>query len=196
MRRAFFRMELAAHRGMEAVRPDQDRAVRGLGVFEQRRCPVRVLLDADAAVIETHGVRSEPALDRVGQDSVQVRAMNGEMRILVSGEAATGFGEDGLAVPVEVGEFAGLHAITLETLQESQRGQRPDRMRQHVDTDAQRPEFRRGFVYPAGQAPGMKRQRQGQAADPAADDEYVRIFVGHWRTMSTPFAAVNETGAR
>ena len=196
MRRAFVRMELAAHRGMKAVRPHENRAAHRLGVFEQRLRAARVLFDADAAVTETHRVRSQPALDRVGQDLVQVGAMDGEMRVFVAGEAAAGLGEDGLAVPVEIGEFARLDAIALQGRLEAQRGQLPDRVRQHVDADAERPELRRGFVHPTGQAPGMKRQRQGKAADSAPDDEYVRLFAGHRTTMSVPCVAVNDTGAR
>ena len=177
---------------MKAIGGDCESAGLGLRVVEPYADPRRVLLDADAAVIKAHRAGAETVHDRVKQDRVKIGPVDRKMRVLVTGEATARLREDGLAVPVEIGEFARLHAVSPQFRFEAEPGQRADRVGQHVDADAERFEFGHRFVDLARLAAGMERKRQGQTANPAPYDGYSRFLARHRGTMFPTLVPVNS----
>ena len=105
--------------------------------------------------------------DRFVENLVQIAAMDREMRIFIPRIQPAGFGEDQLAMTVEIGEFPGFHPMRPKRIPEIERIQHADRVGHHIDAEPERLKFRRCFIDPAGNAPGVKRQRHRQTADAA-----------------------------
>ena len=158
-RRAFVRVELQAHRGMDAVARDQNVAVlrrqrRAAGTDEARRDAGAVLLDGDAAMAGDEILRSDPLSRCLHQDLMQLGAVDRQVRPLVSGSHAPGLAVDELAVLGEEGVVLRLAAPRAQLVLQAERAQFLDGVRAEIDADAERLDFRRGLEHPdaAGRA--------------------------------------------
>ena len=83
--------------------------------------------------------------------------------------------EDELAVLGEEDGLLGAHSDGIQSRQQAQLGQLANRVRQEVDADAKRLEFRHRFVDAAGDSGLMQAERQGQSADAGAQDDDVFV---------------------
>ena len=99
-----FGIELRAHRGMNAVGADQQRALRvvaiGSPVRRSTKCartPVRSSLPAGQMMAGENAVGAQPLARRVEQDHLQFAAMDGELRPVVAGGRPRGSRPDALA---------------------------------------------------------------------------------------------------
>src|SRR5216684_3575874 len=107
------------------------------------------------------------------QNHLQVAAMDGELRMLVTRGPAERLGIDQLAEAIEEGRVLGGNRDPRQFRFESERGQFPGGMRKQVDADPDRPDFGRQFKYPAGDSSGVQRKPKGQSADAGPDDNDV-----------------------
>src|SRR5580698_5723124 len=132
---------------------------------------VIVLLDADAVVIGENAIRADAALEGFQQHHLQVAAMNRELRMVVAGPAPERLLIDQLAKAVEEGYIFGLDRHPRQIGLKAERSKFLGGVRQEVDADTDRPDFRRGLEDAAGNVDRVQRQTQGQAANAATDDQ-------------------------
>ena len=115
--------------------------------------------------------RAQPFGGGIEQDLLQGTAMDRELRPFVSGLDAARLAPDRFAVLGKVGEFLGAHAGRIELVVQAELDQFTDGMRQHVDADAERPEFGCALEYFGWHADLVQAKRQRQSADTAARDK-------------------------
>jgi hypothetical protein len=94
--------------------------------------------DSDVPVIKGDPVGAEPVDERGQQDLLQVAAMDGELGVLVPGEASGRLAEDELAEAVEERRLPGGDTDGRELVLEAEPGEDPRRMRQDVNADPNR----------------------------------------------------------
>ena len=107
----------------------------------------------------------------VGQDHLQVAAVDRELRVLVSGGAAERLLVDQLAEAVEEGGIGGGDRGLGERGFKAERGELSRSMRKQVDADADRPDLRGGFENPARNSFLMQREPERQPANAGTDDD-------------------------
>ena len=175
--RSFLRIELFADRGVDAISCDQQGAV----VAAYR--PAGRLVDEIGAyavsglgpareVMAGENVRFAQPLGRgIEQDLLQRAAMDRELRPFVTGLDAARLAPDRLAVLGKIRQFLGAHGGRVEPVVQAEFDQLPHRMRQHVDTDPERPQFGHALKDAHWCADLVQAERQRQAADAAARDE-------------------------
>src|ERR1700722_10844349 len=134
---------------------------------------VIVLLHADAVMIGENAIRADPALEGFQQHHLQVAAMNRKLRMVVAGPAAERLLIDQLAEAVEEGCIFGLDRHPRQIRFKAKRGEFLGGVRQEVDADTYRADFRRGLEDATGHVGRVQRQTQGQAANAATDDQDV-----------------------
>ncbi len=105
--------------------------------------------------------------------------MDRVLRPVVAGLTAARLRPDALAMLVVVSEFGGRNARLGKRAFQAKLGQFPDRMRQHVDADTQRPWHGNGFEHPAIHTNLVQAEGGRQPADAAADNQD-----GHWWSVS------------
>src|SRR5579871_2948094 len=132
-----------------------------------------VLLHTGAMMIGENATLPDAAPECIQQHHLQVAAMDGELRMVVAGRAAERLLIDQLPEAVEEGRIFGLDRDPCEVGFEAERAKLPGRMRQEVDADADRANFRRGFENTAADFGGMQRKAERQATDAAADNQDV-----------------------
>ena len=118
-------------------------------------------------------LRPEPLAHGIQEDLVQVGAMNGKMRPLMSGRESPWLAVDELAVAGEEGVVLRLAGDRRERVLEPELAQLLHRMRAEIDPDPERADIRRGLEHPdaGGGLRGVGGKRQRQSADAAADDD-------------------------
>ena len=97
--------------------------------------------------------------------------MNRELWPIVAGGASRGLGIDQLPISIEERRFLRLDADGGQRRDKTELVELADRMRQHVDADAEGQDLGRRFANRAADAGLMQTQRKGQAADAGADDQ-------------------------
>src|SRR6266705_2181472 len=107
----------------------------------------------------------------VEQNLLQRAAMDRKLRPFVTGLDAAGLAPDRLAVLGKIREFPGAHARPIELVEQAEFDQLTHGMRQQVDADAERLQFRDALEYFGGNADLMQAERQRQSADAAARDK-------------------------
>ena len=100
---------------------------------------VLVLDHPGTGVIQTQAPGTKPVGHGGQQDTLQVAAVDRELRMLVAGEPAGRLGVDELAEAVEEGGFAGGDADGCQPCLDAEPGQDLRRVRQDVDADADGP---------------------------------------------------------
>jgi len=93
------------------------------------------------------------------------------LRPAIAGRQAARLAPDHLAEAVGIDEFLRGDAGLRELVAEAELGQFPHRVGLQVDADTTRAHIRRGLEHRAVDAGRMQRERRGQPADAAADDE-------------------------
>ena len=116
-------------------------------------------------------VRAETLNNGVEQDLVQRAAMDRELRPLVSGLYPARFAPDRLSMLGEVRQFLRPDAGGIELLEQAEFDQFAHCMRQHIDADAKRLQFRHAFKHAARNTDLVKAQCERQPADPAPRDK-------------------------
>jgi hypothetical protein len=176
--RPFVGIELRPHHRMDAIAGDQYVAMlrreRGAVRGDETGGDARVaLFYPDTSVAGDEIFRPEPLAHRGEQHLVQVAAMDGKMRPLVSGRASPRLAIDQLAVARKEGIVLGLAGDRRERALEPQIAQLLDRMRPEINADPEREDFRRGLEHAdaARRLGGVDGQRQRQPANAAADDD-------------------------
>ena len=188
-RRAFVRIELFAHDGMDSVGADQHVAAGGVAM----RAAAIEEIGGDAAVVL--GERAEPAIHvnarfakprahRLVDHALKAAAMNGELRNVVAGVDAARFAPNLLAEAVGVKQLVGADRDRVEPLKQPKLGQFLDGMRQRVDADAEFADGVRLLENLAIDPARVQHQRRYQAADAAACDDHFHDAT----PATTPFA--------
>ena len=120
-------------------------------------------------------MRSAPSRSRAARssDRVQVGAVDGELRVGVAGGAAERLAVHELAEAVEEARLVREHGDAGQLAFQAEAGQLRGGVRQDVDADAERAEFRRRFQHQAGNAVAVQAERQGEPPDAAADDQHI-----------------------
>ena len=123
-RRAFLRIELFAHRRMDAVGGDQQRAFMAAG-----RLPVALSMKSARTPPGSRSTRRDDgwsgcscaqSLGRgIEQDLMQRAAMDGELRPFVAGLDPARFAPDRLAVFGEIRQLFGAHAGRVELIEQA-----------------------------------------------------------------------------
>jgi hypothetical protein len=174
-RRPFVRIELAAHRRMNAVGRDDGVGPlhpRAAAVAIEQRDAGAVGIDRDGFLAAMHGLRPQALQRGLHQQHLQLAAVNRKLRHPIAGGQAARLAPDALAVPVEIADLGGAHAQRIELRQQSQRRQLDDRAGLHIDAHAQRANLRRRFEDLHGHAARLEHQREREPADATADDGY------------------------
>ena len=82
-------------------------------------------------------VSAEPLDDRVADHALQPAAVDRELRHLVAGVEAARLAPDLLAEAVEIEQLVGADGGGVEPLEQAEAAELGDRVRQHVDADAE-----------------------------------------------------------
>src|ERR1700730_7866218 len=98
--------------------------------------------------------------------------MDRKLRPFVTGLDAARLAPDRPAVLGEIRELLGAHAGCVKLTEQAEFDQLANRMRQHVDADAERLQRRDAFEDFGGNPDLVQAERQRQPADAAAGDEY------------------------
>ena len=124
-----------------------------------------VLLETGALPARHQTVGAATRLEGFDQNQMQVAAVNGKLRPVVTGVAPRRLGEDMLAVTVvEAGLPRGDRHLG-QRLLEAELAHLTRSMRQKIDPDAERLQFRSGFINARSDALLMKHECERQAAD-------------------------------
>jgi hypothetical protein len=186
-------MHLRAHRRVDAVGADQQRALGlggcAVGVLDQRAdAAVRVLAVAGDAAAEPHRGSSSALHELVVQQHVELAAVHRVLRPVVAGEQAARLRIDVVAVEADQRPFPGGQPDAVEIcLGEAEVVKLAHRIGLQIDADPERPHLADRLKHDAGHADLMERQRGGKPADAAARDEdrSVRSHVrGHRISLS------------
>ena len=143
-RRAFVGIELFADRGVNAVGRDQKRAVMAAGRFSGRLVDeigadaVRCLGPVAQMMAGENIFAAQPFGRGIEQDLLQRAAMDRELRPFVAGLDPARLAPDRLAVLGKIRKFPGAHAGRVEPVEQAEFDQLANRVRQHVDADAER----------------------------------------------------------
>ncbi len=179
------RVHLRAHRRVDAVGADQQRAVGlhggAVSAFDQRgNGTVRILAVAGHAMAEPDRV-GPGALDQlVMQQHVEAATMHGVLRPVVAGQKSARLGVDVVAVEPDQRPFLGGQSDAVEVgLAESEVVQLAHGVGLHVDADAERAHLADGFVHDAGHADLVQCERRREAADAAARNEDWSVVHAH-----------------
>ena len=185
-RRPFLGVELLANRGMNAIAGDDDvGSQRGqwlpLRIDEMGDGALHILFDRDAALPGDDVLGADPFACGAVKHHQQLAAMDRKMRIFVTREEAARFAVDELPMMSEISEFLRLDADASERVEQAEPGKLADRVGLQVDADAQRHQRWRRLANANAKrhAGAVQRERQGLAADAAADDENVERFCAH-----------------
>src|SRR5690349_4657757 len=127
---------------MDAVRADQDIAARGMGmraaaVEEIGGDAPLVLAERAEPAAGVDGIMAQPFDHRLMDHALQATAMDGELRHIMAGIEPTLLVPDLLAVASEIEQLKGADRNLVEAIQQTERGELSDRVRQRVDADAQ-----------------------------------------------------------
>src|SRR5947208_10843311 len=158
-----------AHRGVDAVRADQQVDRDSAAVLEPGLDAVILVGEADQAVAQMH------ALGRKGRrdDCEQVGAVNGEMRSavqLLAPRVQWRALERAAVLPAPLMRADRPDGVAVERLAEAEPVEDPHRVRAHVDAAADLGPYRRLLVDIDVEAALMKPDGRREAADPGADD--------------------------
>src|SRR5205823_3205919 len=168
-----------ADRRVDAVAGDRDAAAHG-----RARRPVRavgechgnagiILLDAEAVMICDDPVVPGAGAESIEQHHLQIAAMNGELRMIVTGGASQRLLIDQLAEPIEEGRVPGLDREARQRAFEAERRKLLGGVRQQIDADPDGLDLGCRLEDPAGNVRRVQREPQRQPADAAADDNDV-----------------------
>ena len=176
-RAPLFRIEVATHDGMDAVRADEHVAAHGLA--HQPEPGVREMGD-DAAFVLDEALQLQAGAYRAGakfgdhlvvDHFLQPAAMDRELRKVEAGVRAALFAPHLLTKPADIVQFPGADAHGVELRHEVERREFLDGVRQNVDADPELPDLGRLFENDKVNAAPMKHERQRQSADASARDE-------------------------
>ncbi len=131
-----------------------------------------------------HGTGPEPVGDRVEEQSLQLAAVDRELRDGEAGIEPAGLAKDVAPVRRLVDQLARADADHVELIEESEAGEMPDRVRQDVDADAQLAHLAGALVDRRREALLVQRECEREPADAAADDRDVQTV----RHAATPLA--------
>ncbi len=107
------RVHLRAHRGVDAVGADQQRALHFAGgavAFDESGDAVFILAVAGDAARELYGVLADALDDLVIEQHVKLAAVHGILRPVVAGELPARLGINVVAVQPDQGPFLGRQA--------------------------------------------------------------------------------------
>lgn len=169
-------MHLRAHRRMQAVGRDQQRACHFLppavACLDQGRDAVGVLPITGHALAQAHGIVAQSRAHGIEQQHLQLSAMHRVLRPAVAGGQTARLGIDLVAVATHQRPFARLQADGVEhVVAEAQVVQLAYGVGLQVDADAQRLQLGHGLEDDARHADLMEGERGGHATDAAASDE-------------------------
>ena len=174
-------MHLRAHRGVDAVGANKQRAARlrrrAVGVLDQR---------ADVAIVEfaiagnpaaeLDRLRPDPLNDLVVQQHVELPAMHGVLRPVVAGKFSAGLGIDVVAVQSDQRPFPGGEADLVEIgLGDAEVVKLAHGVGLQVDADAEWAHVAHRFEHGARDADLMQRERGREPADAAAGNDHAII---------------------
>src|SRR6195256_6859384 len=125
----------------------------------------------------------------VEENLLQRAAMDRKLRPFVTGLDAAGLAPDRLAVLGKIREFPGARAGRIERVEQADFDQLTHGMRQQVDADAERLQFRDALEHFGGNADLVQAERQRQSADAAARDKNGHDKASHERASSHGRAA-------
>ena len=128
-------------------------------------------LEADQTVSQVNAVRAQALPYDLKQGQLQLAAMDGYLRPVITCLKAAGFAPDALALPVEIDQFAGLNADVEKWRHGAELIQHTDAMRKQVDANAERLYLSGSFEYVDVQPGAIQRQGCHQAADSTSDDQ-------------------------
>jgi hypothetical protein len=156
-----------------AVRADQCIAC-GLNAFaslvalKDRYHPVGTFPKIHQPAIGMNPSWAQPFDRRAQQHTVQLATVNADLRGVISGVEAAQFLPNGLAEAIGVDQFTRTDAGGIQGREQAERSEFLDRVRQHVDADAEFAELARLLADFDLDAALMQGERRGQAADPGA----------------------------
>jgi len=159
---------------MDAVAADghgPSHILHGGRIGEVNGDAARILRHARAAAVADHAVGAQASERLFEQHSLQIAAVDRELRPVVARMLARGFLKDQLAVFGEEDRLLRAHTHRVELRQQAEFGQLAHRMRQQVHAHAQGLEFGHGLVDATRNAGLVQAQREGQATDAGAQDD-------------------------
>jgi len=175
---------------MDAIGADQQVAL-GVGKscvgspVHEMRPDMRVAFRPAGEMVPGHDLAGTQALSGgIQQDHQQCAAVDGELRPVVTGLAASGLRPDTLPVIIIIAEFGGRNRGCGQHVMQSEVGQFAHGMGQQIDADAQRLRCGNGLEDTAVDADLVQAQRGCQAGDAAAGDQdpcHVSPRVACWR---------------
>ena len=135
------------HGGMDSVGADEGIAAHRLerrtrAVGEVSRDAVAVLLEGGETVTGRDRLRAEAIDDRIAEHALQRTAVDRELRDRVTRVGPAKLMPDSLPEAVRVDQLVGPHPDRIEPLEQAERAQLADRVRQRVDPDAELADLR------------------------------------------------------
>ena len=121
---------------------------------------IAFVLDAGAAPARDDAIRARTLDEGIEQHHLQVAAVNGKLRIFITGETPGRFGINELAEAVEETIFARGDGDFRQRILQPERHHFLRRMRQQIDADADGFQLRRRFENPAGNSGAMQHQAE------------------------------------
>jgi hypothetical protein len=163
---------------MDAVTTDQQRAAllrgRAVGMFDARAdAAVGILGVAGHAAPEPHRLRSEPLLQLLVEQHVELPAVHRVLRPVVAGEQPARLRIDVVAVQPDQRPFLRRNANPVEVLRrEAEVVELAHCIRLQVDADTERAHVAHRLEHDAGDPDLVQRQRRREPAEAAARDQY------------------------
>ena len=193
-------VHLRAHRGVDPVRADEQRAALLPGLTVTVRAghgdrPVGVLLVARDAVPQPDRVRTGPRLEDLREQQLEVAAVQGVLGPPVAGEEPARLAVDLAPVATHERPLARRHPDAVERFgADAQVVELAHRVGLQVDPDAQRRELARPLEDRERHADLVQGQPEGQPADAATRDQDARgaVHAAHptlYRSICTESAA-------
>jgi hypothetical protein len=177
IRLAFLRIELPPHRRVNAVGADEDIGFvfgDSGAVAIDEGCD-HLVAALDKFLEHMTGVQriADPRARRLDHHHLQPAAMDRVLRPRETGGAAALLAPHRLAKFVEEGQRLGRDADLGKTRAEAKLGQLAHGIGLDIDADTERRHLARGLIDVRLNADLMQAHRQGETADPAADDDHL-----------------------
>ena len=149
--RRLIRIELTTYRRMEAVTGNRHIGIHRMagrsGVKLQRHALI-VLAEAAATMADLYHIRPESCDHRIQEHPMQIGAVKGKMRPVITGMPAAGFAVDQLTMLIEKGEFPGLDTNLAHRDLQPELKQPAHGMRKQIDAHPQRLVLGHRLIYP------------------------------------------------
>jgi hypothetical protein len=167
---------------MDAVATDQDvaghRDTRTVGEFLESGFGSSFLLrEREEGMAGVQCCASEPIDHRTSQHSLQVAAMDRELRHLVTGLYPARFAPDLLSEAVGIDQLARADSNIIESRKEPKFSQLSNGMRQYIDSDSKFSDFWRRLIDVALDSARMQHQAESEPTNTTSDnDDMHRTF--------------------